>query len=166
MQQRYTSESRLCDGSFNDAHDGSILLGLAPPMWTGDRHGASEAVEASSSPRDMSWVCGALAAYSWRLNEQSKLSCSLGALKLVTVGGQVHTQSPDLPRSFPSSVGCSIISLAMTRSSSYQDMILQCIRSVIFENYEDSPKPECCAWAGVAFLLGTLGHGEGCQPSS
>ncbi len=36
--ERCTSESRLCDGSFNDAHDGSMLLVVEPPMWAGDRY--------------------------------------------------------------------------------------------------------------------------------
>ena len=67
------------------------------------------------------------------LSDERRLSYSLSAMKLVTVGEQVHEQSPDLPWSFLSSVALSTMSLAMTRSSSYQDKRLRCVRSVIFE---------------------------------
>ncbi len=82
MQQRYTSESRSCDGPFSDAHDGSTLLGVAPLMWAGDRHWFSES-------RVISYARGASSAFSWRLNEARRFSYSLSAMKLVTVGEQV-----------------------------------------------------------------------------
>jgi hypothetical protein len=44
----------------------------------------------------MSWASGALRASSWMLNDERRLSYSLSAMKLVTVGEQAHEQSPDL----------------------------------------------------------------------
>ena len=97
MQHRYTSESRSCDVSLSDAHDGSALLGVTLPKWAGDRHWIRAEAEASTESRDMSWASGALRASSWMLNDERRLSYSLSAMKLVTVGGQAHEQSPDLP---------------------------------------------------------------------
>ncbi len=109
MQQRYTSES--CDGSFSDAHDVSMLLEVASPMWAGNRHCISES-------RIISSARGASSAFSWRLSEARRFSYSLSAMKLVTVGEQVQEHMLDLSRSLSSSIAFSTISLAMTRSSS------------------------------------------------
>jgi hypothetical protein len=48
------------------------------------------------------------------LKEERRLSYSLSAMKLVTVGEQEQEQSPDLPRSFSNSAAFSTMSLAMT----------------------------------------------------
>ncbi len=53
--------------------------------------------EASSEFRDMSQASGAVTASSWMLKEERRLSYSLSAMKLVTVGEQEQEQSPDLP---------------------------------------------------------------------
>ena len=107
----------------SDAHDGSVLNGVTLPTWASDRHWVPTEAEASSESRDMSWASGALVASSWILSDERRLSYSLSAMKLVTVGGQVHEQSPGLPRSFSSTVALSTMSLAMTRSSSYQEEV-------------------------------------------
>ncbi len=70
-------------------------MGACSSRWAGDRHWTSEEAKASSKSRDMLWPRGALAASSLRLNEENKLSYSLSAMKLVTVGEQVHARSPD-----------------------------------------------------------------------
>jgi len=67
------------------------------PTWDSDRHWIPAEAEASSGSRDMSWASGAIGASSWILNEERRLSYSLSAMKLVTVGEQEHVQSPDLP---------------------------------------------------------------------
>ncbi len=43
----------------SDAHDGSMLLGVTPPTWAGDRHWTLVEADASSESRDMSWASGA-----------------------------------------------------------------------------------------------------------
>ncbi len=83
--------------SLSDAHDGSMLFGVTPPPWAGDRHWILAEAEASSESRDMSLAGGALTASSLILNDERRLSYSLSVMKLVTVGEQVHLQSPDLP---------------------------------------------------------------------
>ena len=74
-----------------------MLFGVTPPPWAGDRHWILAEAEASSESRDMSWASGTLGASSWILSDERILSYSLSAMKLVTVGEQVHEQSPDLP---------------------------------------------------------------------
>ena len=83
--------------SLSDAHDGSVLLGVTLPTWAGNRHWTLAEAEAFFESRDMSWASGTLRGSSWMLNDESKLSYSLSAMKLVTVGEQMHVQSPDLP---------------------------------------------------------------------
>ena len=74
-----------------------MLLGVVPPMRAGDRHWTPVDAEASPESRDMSWARGGTQASSCMLNDERRLSYSLSAMKLVTVGEQVQEQSPDLP---------------------------------------------------------------------
>ena len=67
-----------------------MLLGVVPPMRAGDSHWTPVEAETSPESRDMSWASGETTASSWMLNDERKLSYSLSALKLVTVGEQVH----------------------------------------------------------------------------
>jgi hypothetical protein len=76
-----------------------MLFGVTLPTWASDRHWIPAEAEASSGSRDMSWASGALGASSCILSDESRLSYSLSDMKLVTVGGQVHEQSPGLPLS-------------------------------------------------------------------